>query len=42
MPVSELNHYFIRANNLEETKNFYCDVLGFSVMPRPTFPFHGY
>ena len=42
MPLTELNHYFVRANNLEETKKFYCDVLGFEVMPRPTFPFPGY
>ena len=42
MPLTELNHYFVRANNLEETKSFYCDVLGFQVMPRPTFPFPGY
>src|SRR5262249_46693422 len=42
MPLTELNHYFVRANDLEETKNFYCDVLGFSVMPRPSFPFDGY
>jgi catechol 2,3-dioxygenase-like lactoylglutathione lyase family enzyme len=42
MPVTELNHYFVRANDLEKTKDFYCDVLGFSVMPRPTFPFPGY
>ena len=42
MPLTELNHYFIRANDLEKTKDFYCDVLGFQVMPRPTFPFPGY
>jgi len=42
MPVTELNHYLIRANNLERTKNFYCEVLGFEVMPRPDFPFPGY
>jgi catechol 2,3-dioxygenase-like lactoylglutathione lyase family enzyme len=42
MPVTELNHYFVRANDLEATKQFYCDVLGFEVMPRPTFPFPGY
>ncbi|PYN51603.1 MAG: hypothetical protein DME00_01520 [Candidatus Rokuibacteriota bacterium] len=42
MPLTELNHYFIRANELEKTKDFYCDVLGFQVMPRPTFPFPGY
>ena len=42
MPVTELNHYFVRANDLEATKAFYCDVLGFEVMPRPDFPFPGY
>ena len=31
MPVTEINHYFVRANDLEQTKNFYCDVLGFRV-----------
>src|SRR5262245_40512198 len=42
MPHTELNHYFIRANDLEKTKAFYCDVLGFEVMNRPSFPFPGY
>ena len=42
MPVTELNHYLIIASDLERTKNFYCDVLGFEVMPRPDFPFPGY
>lgn len=42
MPVTELNHYFVRANDLERTKQFYCDVLGFEEMPRPDFPFPGY
>jgi catechol 2,3-dioxygenase-like lactoylglutathione lyase family enzyme len=42
MPLTELNHYFVRAGDLERTKNFYVDVLGFEVMPRPDFPFKGY
>jgi catechol 2,3-dioxygenase-like lactoylglutathione lyase family enzyme len=42
MPVTELNHYFIRANDLEMSKDFYVDVLGLEVMPRPDFPFPGY
>jgi len=42
MPVTELNHYLVRANDLERSKDFYCDVLGFEVMPRPDFPFPGY
>jgi catechol 2,3-dioxygenase-like lactoylglutathione lyase family enzyme len=42
MPVTDLNHYLLRAKDLERTKNFYCDVLGFQIMPRPDFPFPGY
>jgi catechol 2,3-dioxygenase-like lactoylglutathione lyase family enzyme len=42
MPITELNHYFVRANDLERTKDFYIDVLGLEVMPRPNFPFPGY
>ena len=42
MPVIELNHYFVRANDLERSRRFYCDVLGFEVMPRPYFPFPGH
>ncbi|MCC7486593.1 MAG: VOC family protein [Burkholderiales bacterium] len=42
MPVTELNHYLMRANNLERTKDFYVKVLGFEVMRRPEFPFPGY
>lgn len=42
MPLSELNHYFVRANDLKATRNFYVDVLGFEEMPRPDFPFPGF
>jgi catechol 2,3-dioxygenase-like lactoylglutathione lyase family enzyme len=42
VPITELNHYFVRANDLERTKDFYCEVLGFEVMPRPDFPFPGF
>src|SRR5471030_2588410 len=42
MPLTELNHYFVRVLDLERTKAFYVDVLGFEVMPRPDFPFNGY
>jgi catechol 2,3-dioxygenase-like lactoylglutathione lyase family enzyme len=42
MPLTQLNHYFVRANDLEQTKDFSCRVLGFEVMPRPGFPFPGY
>lgn len=42
MPLTQLNHYFVRSRDLEESRHFYCDVLGFEVMPRPDFPFPGY
>lgn len=42
MPLTELNHYFVRAKDLERSRRFYCDALGFEVMPRPAFAFSGY
>ncbi len=42
MPLVDLNHYFVRANNLETTKRFYCEALGLNEMSRPDFPFRGY
>ena len=42
MPVTELNHYFVRASDLEATKDFYCKALDLEIMPRPPFPFPGY
>ena len=42
MAVVELNHYFVRANDLEASRSFYMEVLGFEQMPRPDFPFPGY
>lgn len=42
MPIHSINHFFIRAENLELTKDFYMSVLGFEIMPRPDFPFPGY
>ena len=42
MPLTELNHYFVRCNDLERSMGWYCKALGFEQMPRPTFPFPGY
>ena len=42
MPITEINHYFVRCKDLERSKDWYCRVLGFEVMPRPPFPFKGY
>ncbi len=42
MPLKNLNHYLVLANDLEETKEFYVDVLGLTVGERPPFEFPGY
>jgi catechol 2,3-dioxygenase-like lactoylglutathione lyase family enzyme len=41
MPITKLDHYSIRTPDLEATRAFYVDVLGFEVGPRPNFPFPG-
>jgi len=41
MPIEKLDHYSIRTTDLDATRNFYVDVMGFEVGPRPNFPFPG-
>lgn len=41
MSVGELDHYNVSTRNLEETVQFYEDVLGFVNGPRPPFAFPG-
>ena len=42
MPITKLDHYYVRSSDLERSRNFYCEALGFEVMPRPAFPSPGY
>jgi len=42
MSVQGMNHFTVLSDDLEETKKFYCDLLGFEVGPRPNFQFPGY
>lgn len=42
MPAQALNHYTIRARNLERTKDFYQDVVGLKAGERPPLNFPGY
>ena len=42
MPATGLDRYLMRASDLEGSRDFYVNVLGFEVMPRPDFPFPGY
>jgi catechol 2,3-dioxygenase-like lactoylglutathione lyase family enzyme len=37
-----MNHFTVLSDNLEETRKFYCDLLGFEEGPRPNFRFPGY
>lgn len=41
MPIARLAHYSIRTNDLESSRRFYTEVLGFRVGYRPDFPFPG-
>jgi catechol 2,3-dioxygenase-like lactoylglutathione lyase family enzyme len=41
MAVQRLDHFSIRTADLASTRQFYTDVLGFTVGPRPDFPFPG-
>lgn len=42
MPAQSLNHYTIRVRDLEQTKDFYQEVVGLKVGDRPPLPFPGY
>ena len=42
MAINELNHINIRTVKMEETKNFFVDVVGLEIGFRPDFPSHGY
>ena len=42
MSLNELEHFLIRANNLDDTRSFYEDVLGLRDGERPDFPFPGH
>ncbi|MEY4643229.1 MAG: hypothetical protein RLZZ596_60 [Pseudomonadota bacterium] len=42
MPLTSINHFLIRSNDLEKSRSFYQDVLGMAQVPRPDFPFPGY
>lgn len=44
MPLTELHHCSIRTEKakMDETRDFYVDILGMQVGDRPPFPFPGY
>ena len=42
MPITSLNHINIRTLLMEETKDFYVDVVGLAIGHRPPFDMPGY
>jgi catechol 2,3-dioxygenase-like lactoylglutathione lyase family enzyme len=42
MPLTRLNHVTVRTDDLEGTRDFYRDILGLKVGPRPALSFPGY
>jgi catechol 2,3-dioxygenase-like lactoylglutathione lyase family enzyme len=42
MSVEGMNHFTVLSDDLEATRKFYCDLLGFKVGPRPPFKFPGW
>ncbi|MBU6297903.1 MAG: VOC family protein [Alphaproteobacteria bacterium] len=42
MAVDVLEHFTVRCTNLERTRDFYSEVIGLRVGPRPDFDFAGY
>lgn len=42
MPLTKMEHYLVLTENIEQTKDFYCQALGMRVGPRPPLGFPGY
>jgi catechol 2,3-dioxygenase-like lactoylglutathione lyase family enzyme len=42
MPLYGLGHVLVVTDDLEATRAFYCEVLGFEAGDRPPLPFPGY
>lgn len=41
LPLGHFNHIALVTNHAERAAEFYCRVLGFRVVPRPSFSFDG-
>jgi len=42
MPLTKMEHYLVLTDDLEKTRQFYCEALGMRVGPRPALEFPGY
>jgi catechol 2,3-dioxygenase-like lactoylglutathione lyase family enzyme len=42
MPLTQIEHYLVLTDDLDATRDFYCNALGMRVGPRPPLDFPGY
>jgi catechol 2,3-dioxygenase-like lactoylglutathione lyase family enzyme len=42
MPLTQMEHYLVLTDDIDGTRDFYCNVLGMRVGPRPPLRFSGY
>lgn len=42
MPIQRMEHYLVLSDDIDETKRFYCEVLGMTEGFRPNLGFPGY
>jgi catechol 2,3-dioxygenase-like lactoylglutathione lyase family enzyme len=42
MPLTKMEHYLVLTEDIEATREFYCQALGMRVGPRPGLQFPGY
>lgn len=42
MPLTQLEHYLVLTDDIDATRDFYCNVLGMRLGPRPPLRFSGY
>lgn len=42
MPISKMEHFLVLTDDIDGTRDFFCNVLGVTVGPRPPLTFGGY
>jgi catechol 2,3-dioxygenase-like lactoylglutathione lyase family enzyme len=42
MPLTQLEHYLVLTDDIDATRDFYCNALGMRTGPRPPLDFSGY
>ena len=42
MPLTKMEHYLVLSDDIDKTRDFYCQVLGMEEGFRPPLPFPGY